>query len=112
MPIINNVNQFTDRITVQKKDGYTTGPNGTKIPKYTDLKTVWIAPRTQFVSEIKSTVLTTYQDTVDIVLRHEVTSDITADMIILWNEIKYDIVKINRDISEKKYDVLILKLSK
>lgn len=84
------------------------GTNGIKIPKYVERFTTWFAYKQKFISEVKSED-SAYIDTIDIIIRQRQKESIEPDWIAVINEKEYDIVKINPDLTNQDFMILILK---
>lgn len=108
MPLIDSAIQLQDRIYFQKNKKVGTGPNGIPIYDWETIFSCWAYGKTRTIKEILSDS-TVYKDTVSLVIRHEMSKEIKADMRVEWNSEQYEIEKINPDISEKAYDVLFIK---
>lgn len=108
MPLINNVNELNERITIvssQPNDGPEPGETET------DLFSCWAKIRTQNIKDLKDSQGTTFEDTSEIVIRQFQKQEVTNKMKVKWRGKLYNIVKINPDTSFKEYMVLIVKSS-
>lgn len=108
MAIVNNVNQFNERLAILKKVKIGTGPNGTDKYDWLPQFSCWAYAKTRNVKEIYSD-LTVYVDTITMVVRHETAINILPDMRIEWKSKQFEIQKINPDISDKAFDVVLIK---
>lgn len=69
----------------------------------------WCDIKTQYLKDVKATVGTILENTINFVIRHDEKININNDMEIVHNNIIYQIVQIQSDIQFKRFDVLIAK---
>lgn len=108
MPLIKNVNELNDRITIIKIESGS-GPDPSDETE-TELFSCWAKIRTQNIKDVKDYKGTAFEDTTDIVIRQIQKQPITNKMMVKWQGKKYNIVKINPDTAFKEYMVLVVKL--
>ncbi len=106
MPIIKNVNELNERITVLSVEP-TPGPFPGESEQ--ELFSCWAKIRTQNIKDVKEYSGTKYEDTLEVVLRQQQEYRITNQMKIYRNEKKYNIIKVNPDTAFKEFMVLVVK---
>jgi len=104
MPIINNVRELNERITFQSKQSNPGPEPGNTI---TDLFSCWAHVRTQNIQDVKASFGTTFENTVDFVIRYKQPYDINNTMVIQWRGESYEIVEINPDTGFKEFTVIV-----
>ncbi|MCM6869517.1 phage head closure protein [Enterococcus faecium] len=107
MPIIKNINELNERIdviTVKTKPGPMPGEDVETI-----IFSCWAKIRTQNIKDVKEMAGTTYDDTLEIVIRQDQKKKITTKMLVGWQGNKYNVVKVNPDTAFKDYMVLLVK---
>lgn len=107
MPIIKNVNELNERIdviTVKPKPGPMPGEDVETI-----IFSCWAKIRTQNIRDVKEMAGTTYEDTLEIVIRQDQKQPITTKMKIGWQGLRYNVVKVNPDTALKEYMVLLVR---
>lgn len=107
MPIIKNINELNERIdviTVKPSSGPMPGEDVEAI-----LFSCWAKIRTQNIKDVKEMAGTTYDDTLEIVIRQDQKKTITTKMKIDWQGNRYSVVKVNPDTAFKEYMVLLVK---
>ena len=105
---VSRTGKLTKRATFKKKRGFTTGPNGTKIPKYVEVMKSWFAYKQKYLSEVKAET-SAYKSTVNIVIRQKQKESIKPDWIVTIDGLDYNIVEINPDVEKEEFMILILK---
>lgn len=108
MPIINNVNELNERIsiiTMKPSDGPDPGESEEAV-----LFSCWAKIRTQTISDVKALNTTDFANSIDIVLRQQQPAEIDNTMLISWRGKKYPILKINPDYAKKEFMVIVCKL--
>lgn len=105
---ISRTGKLNKRATFKVKDGYEIGLNGMKVPKYIDKFTCWFAFRQKYINEIK-VENTAYEDTTDIIIRQKQKEEVQPDWIVTIKNKDYDIVKINPDVEDEEFMVIVLK---
>lgn len=106
---VTRTGKLTKKISFKKKDGYIKGPNGTKVPKYTEAIKPWFAYKKKYLSEVKSES-TVYKNTINIVIRQKQKEDVQTDWIGVIKGVEYNIVEMNPDIEDEEYMLLVLKV--
>lgn len=108
MPLIKNINQFNDRIDIQEK---TSGQNedGEIVTSWKKVGSLWTYVKTRTLNDIKTSAGSTYQDTINFVIRYDQDLTIKRDSRIVWKGNKYEIVKINPDTGMKEFTVIVAK---
>ncbi len=107
MPIINNINELNERITIVSISA-NAGPDPGETE--TELFSCWAKIRTQTISDVKALSGTDFANTIDIVIRQQQQAEINNTMLVKWRGKKYPIVKINPDYAKKEFMVLVCKL--
>lgn len=112
MPLINNINEFNERITFLGT--IYTGPseeNGWQITveEGVEVYSCWCMVKTQFLKDLNSNAGTFLENTINFVIRNQQGYILDNTLKVKWHEVVYDIVNINPDTSKKKYDVIIAK---
>ncbi|API89432.1 hypothetical protein BKP56_09275 [Marinilactibacillus sp. 15R] len=105
---LSRTGKLNRRIVFKKRDGYETGPNGTKIPKYKPVLNPWFAYKQKFLSEVKGEDAA-YKNTVNIVIRQKQREEIQPDWIAEIKGVEYNIMEINPDVENEDFMLLILK---
>ncbi len=110
MPLINNVNDFNERITfLGTKVVAPSAANGWQISIEDGIEvySCWCMVKTQFLSDLTSKAGTMLESTVNFVIRSQQGYDLNNDLQVKWNGVVYDIVDMNPDTAKKQYDVII-----
>ncbi|MEC6747336.1 phage head closure protein [Marinilactibacillus sp. XAAS-LB27] len=105
---LSRTGKLIKRMKFKKRDGYDTGPNGTRIDKYKVMITPWFAYKQKYLEEIKRED-SAYKNTVNIIIRQKQKEEIQPDWIAEINGIDYNIEEINPDVENEDFMVLILK---
>lgn len=107
MPIIKNIKELNERIDV-----ITVKPSSGPMPGE-DVETLlfscWAKIRTQNIKDVKELAGTTYDDTLEIVIRQDQKETVTTKMKIDWQGNRYNVVKVNPDTALKEYMVLLVR---
>lgn len=106
MPIIKNINELNSRITIISVEAG--GPEPSDETE-TELFPCWAKIRTQNIKDIKANMGTTFEDATEVVIRQIQRQAISNKMLVKLKDKKYNIVKINPDITYKGYMVLVIK---
>ncbi|MBR3055038.1 MAG: phage head closure protein [Streptococcus sp.] len=107
MPIIKNINELNDRITIIKVEPRS-GPDPSGETE-TELFSCWAKIRTQNIKDVEVNMGTAFEDTTQIVIRQIQKQAITNKMRVKWKDKTYNIVKVNPDTAFKEYMVLVVK---
>ncbi|WP_321389053.1 head-tail adaptor protein [uncultured Enterococcus sp.] len=105
---VSRTGKLKHRVSFKKRNGFITGPNGIKIPNNVERFKTWFAYKQKFISEVK-TEDSAYIDTIDIIIRQQQKETIDPDWIVVIKEKEYHIVKINPDLTNQEFMVLVLK---
>lgn len=108
MALVNNINQFNERIQIITLED-TQNENGEIVQEEVVVYECWASPKTRFLKDYKSEAGTVLEDTTQFVIRAMQSYEIKNEDRLKWNGNKYKIVRVNKDISQKEYDVLICK---
>jgi SPP1 family predicted phage head-tail adaptor len=71
--------------------------------------TCWASVRNQTLSEMKSNIGTSLEDTITIVIRYKQVHEIKNEDVILFQNLKYKILKLNKEDIKKEYITIIAK---
>ncbi len=82
---------------------------GELVPTNQLMHSCWCTVRSQFLNEIQSNIGTILEDTITFIIRYYQPIQITNDMIIIYNNVEYKIIKINIDDGLKEYTTIIAK---
>lgn len=65
--------------------------------------------RSQNMTEVQKNIGTVLEDTLTIIIRHQVGLEITSDMKAVINGVEYDIIKHTPDVARQQFDTVIVK---
>lgn len=105
---VSRTGKLKHRVSFKRRNGFEIGVNGIKIPKYEQVTKSWFAYKQKFISEIKSED-EAYVDTIDIIIRQQQKEVIRMDYIAEINNKEYNIIKMNPDLTDRDFMLLILK---
>lgn len=107
MQPIKNVNQLNERIKFIKVVPNNGPEQGSDIEEL--FYSCWTFVKTSTINDVKNSLGTVYEDTLNFVIRYNPDVVITNKHFVVWNGLRYGIVKINPDTGEKKFNVIIAK---
>lgn len=106
MPIINNINELNERITIIEMSA-DDGPDPSETER--DLFSCWAKIRTQTIKDVKAAYGTRFDNTIEVVIRQIQAYKIDNTMKVRFKNEIYNIVTVNNDFSYKEFMVLVLK---
>jgi SPP1 family predicted phage head-tail adaptor len=91
--------------------GITNGktPYGQNKTSEENLFTCWASIKGQTINEMKSTIGTSLEDTITIVIRYKQVKEIKSEYKILFDNLTYEIKKLNKEDIKKEFITIIAK---